>query len=333
MWHGIDQSHPLHDIASAPAANEGLRRVYIAIDRLIGKLLDSFPDATALVFSMHGMGPNRGDIPSMCLLAELLYRHAFGKPYMREVAWSTRTRNGAPLLSGTHHWYDEMTQAVPPLRPGQLHDKSDNGVDRKPLSIEASNLDWMPVSRYRCFWPKMQAFALPAFYDGRVRINLAGRESHGTVPLERYRSHCREIIELVRKCRDLTNGVEVVEDVHFEDKNPYVLNASEADIYIFWRGTPAGFSHPTLGQIGPIPYYRTGGHTGEAGFLYASKKGISSRDAGLASSFDVVPTIVDLLGEANVGGLSGKSIKPLFRLRSFVSTALRQVAHRMGFSQ
>ena len=27
MWHGIDQSHPLHDIASAPAANEGLRRV------------------------------------------------------------------------------------------------------------------------------------------------------------------------------------------------------------------------------------------------------------------------------------------------------------------
>jgi hypothetical protein len=85
MWHGVDRNHPLHDIASAPLAREGLRRLYTAIDRFIGKLIGSFPEATVFLFAMHGMGSNRGDVPSMCLLAELLYRHAFGRPYMREI--------------------------------------------------------------------------------------------------------------------------------------------------------------------------------------------------------------------------------------------------------
>jgi predicted AlkP superfamily phosphohydrolase/phosphomutase len=187
----------------------------------------------------------------------------------------------------------------------------------------------MPVSRYRRFWPKMQAFALPAFYDGRVRINLVGRESHGTVPLERYSSICDEIIELVRNCRGLPDGGQVVEDVHFENKNPYSVNPTEADIYIFWRGMPTGFTHPTLGQIGPIPYFRTGGHTGDAGFLYVSGKKIPSTNGGHASSFDVVPTMIDFLGETQFEGVTGKSLKPMLSKKHFVSTAIKQILDRV----
>ena len=33
-------------------------------------------------------------------------------------------------------------------------------------------LEWMPATRYRALWPTMRAFALPSFYDGRVRLNL-----------------------------------------------------------------------------------------------------------------------------------------------------------------
>src|SRR5262249_12703546 len=154
---------------------------------------------TVLLFSMHGMGPNRGDLPSMCLLGELLYRHSFGKPYMREVIWSDYN-GGVPLFYGSHHWYEEMTKAVAPLNGPHPETQNDEP------SLIASNLDWMPVSRYRRFWPKMDAFALPAFYDGRVRINLVGRESRGTVPLGRYMSVRDEIIELVRGCRGLPHG-------------------------------------------------------------------------------------------------------------------------------
>ena len=42
-------------------------------------------------------------------------------------------------------------------------------------------LDWMPAAGYQRYWHWMPAFALPSFYDGRVRINLRGREASGIV--------------------------------------------------------------------------------------------------------------------------------------------------------
>ena len=36
--------------------------------------------------------------------------------------------------------------------------------------------DWVPASRYRSHWATMRAFALPSMYDGRIRLNLRGRE-------------------------------------------------------------------------------------------------------------------------------------------------------------
>ena len=63
-------------------------------------------------------------------------------------------------------------------------------------------LDWMPAARYGRFWPQMDAFALPSFYDGRVRINLAGREREGQVPLAAYEAKVQEIEDLVRDCID-----------------------------------------------------------------------------------------------------------------------------------
>src|SRR4029079_6871353 len=99
---------------------------------------------------------------------------------------------GVRFCGGLNRRYQEWAHARPPLN-GPLNEK---GNGEPPLTT--SNLDWMPVSRYRHFWPKMQAFALPAFYDVRVRINVVGRESHGTVPLERHSSIRAEIIELVR---------------------------------------------------------------------------------------------------------------------------------------
>ena len=78
MWHGLDPSHPLHDHMSAAPARLGVERVYDALDRLVGTLVESIPDAAILAFSMHGMGPNLADVPAMLLLPELLYRLQFG---------------------------------------------------------------------------------------------------------------------------------------------------------------------------------------------------------------------------------------------------------------
>jgi hypothetical protein len=59
-----------------------------------------------------------------------------------------------------------------------------------------------------------------------------------------------------------------------------------------------------------VPHRRTGGHTGQYGFLSIVGEGMQAGNYGVASSFDVVPTIIDLLGETRKPGTSGKSLMP-----------------------
>src|SRR5262249_46562472 len=88
---------------------------------------------------------------------------------------------------------------------------------------------------------------------------------------------------------------------------PCEIGPTEPDLYINWRGAPLGFVHPQLGRIGPIPYRRTGGHTGAWGFAYLAGEELAPGDHGTANSFDVVPTIIDLLNERPLS-VSGHSL-------------------------
>ncbi len=74
-----------------------------------------------------------------------------------------------------------------------------------------------------------------------------------------------------------------------------------------WRG-PLALDHPTLGRVGPVPYRRTGGHTGVHGVAYCSGPGIAAGDRGARSTFDVVPTLIELVGASPPPGLSGTSL-------------------------
>src|SRR5262249_49957916 len=153
-----------------------------AVDDLVGELCGEFPDATVALFAMHGMGANEADVPSMLLLPELLYRHAFGEPYMRLPRWEAETDAGVPLLAADETWEAVMQRAVPvPAAPPESLARRLSRMlgFAVPESIEQTapdpaKLEWMPATNYREFWPRMPAFALPSFYDGRVRINVAG---------------------------------------------------------------------------------------------------------------------------------------------------------------
>jgi predicted AlkP superfamily phosphohydrolase/phosphomutase len=312
LWHGVDPNHPLHAIESAVPAASALRKVYGAIDRLIGDLQEAFSDATILLVAMHGMGPNESDVAAMALLPELLYRFAFGAPYMRPVAHSRFTPDGTLLLAENASWEDVMLHAVPEYqRFPRLPDRLVNWIERAGFDVgrlDSSEMAWMPAARYSQFWPRMPAFALPAFYDGRIRINVAGREAKGIVPAAQYARVCEQMIELLDQCRNLPTGGKVVAEIHRPKQDANDVSESEADLYVVWRGAPLGLSNPRLGSIGPLPYRRTGGHTGTLGFLYVVGEGIAPAQGGLVSSFDVVPTIIDLLGETRAPGISGRSL-------------------------
>jgi len=313
LWHGVDPDHPLHGVESAAAAASALRGVYEATDQLIGELREAFPDTTIVAFAMHGMGPNDGDIGTMVLLPELLYRSAYGSPYMKAVASSGSLPDGTPLLEENASWEEMMLQAVPrqkaPPTFGARLSAWLSGLpgfhfaDSHTLSVE-----WMPAARYAPFWPGMPAFALPAYYDGRIRINVAGRESKGIIPAAEYSKACKQTIELLEQCTELRTGERAVGEIHWPEQNPHRVGPSDADLYVDWRAPLLGLSHPRLGSIGPVPYRRTGGHTGAHGFLCITGQDIVPGNRGVTSSFDIVPTIVDLLGEKPAIRLSGKSL-------------------------
>ena len=325
LWHGLDPQHPLHNHTSAASARRALLGIYMEIDRLIGRLVDLFPDVEILIFALHGMGPNKSDVASMVLLPELLHRHAFGTHFFNH---PQSARELVPVLDEDERW--KVTPKIPRKAAPSLETRVRNLVPRSisaiiPAGIKKEavrafggqdqysereqSVDWMPAAQLRDLWPKMPAFALPSYYDGRVRINLMGREQNGQVPLNKYKQTCDEIVSLVQECRDSASGNTVVADVEFSDpKQPLEIGKTAADITFVWKGSSLGFEHPRLGRIGPIPFRRTGGHTGAFGVAYLSSGRIPSGEYGQRSSFDVVPTLFDLLGESCPRHISGRSL-------------------------
>jgi predicted AlkP superfamily phosphohydrolase/phosphomutase len=311
LWHGADPAHPLHGLPSAGPARSGLEAVYEACDRLVARMMKRLPDARFAIFNLHGMGGNNADVADMVLLPELLYRHAFGRACAGEGGWAT-TEKGVPVVGGGRGWEDEIDRALPRAlrRPGRVR-RAAAAVRRRLGGGSADGglaLDWMPSARYRIFWPLMPAFALPSFYDGQIRINVKGREARGIVDRADYAIACDTVEALLRACRDALTGRPIVAAIHRQDR-PDRPGGPEADLLVEWAGAPLGLVHPLHGRIGPFPYRRPGGHTGGKGVAWLAGPGIRPGDYGTRSAFDLVPTIVDLLGGEADGRTSGESFR------------------------
>jgi predicted AlkP superfamily phosphohydrolase/phosphomutase len=334
LWHGIDPSHPLHAHPSAAAAEQALLGVYRSMDRMIGELMTTAAYTALVAFNPGGMGPNHSDVASMALLPELLYRHAFAHPLLRvPPEWAARP-GGMPILPEGAGWTTSSKAWVPPISPERL-DHLLSGplrplVRRMPRPIKGvlkgaraavadwrsqrgprarMELDWQPALRYRRHWARMPAFALPSFYDGRIRLNLRGRERQGMIEPSQYEETCREIERLLRECRNPRTGEPAVEVIERADTHdPLALTGSEADLIVVWRGVVGALEHPRLGLIGPLPLRRTGGHTGPHGMAYVLAPGLDPGHRGVRSAFDVAPTVVELLGDRPPARMSGRSL-------------------------
>jgi hypothetical protein len=241
------------------------------------------------------MGANDSDVPTMALLAELMYRASFGRQLLEPRADWRVPPGIVPMLRPREKWSG-------PVRACLRH---------PPDSVEPaekSSLDWMPAAMYRRFWPAMEAFALPSYYDGRIRVNLAGRERDGRISLDTYNAKLDEICALLEECRDPRTDAPVVASIARPvTGNPLHAGPTEADLVVIWRGSPLALQHKRLGLIGPIPFRRTGGHSGGAGVGYLTTSKLAPGDIGTVSAFDMVPTLIDLLEAPLPGYLSGHS--------------------------
>jgi len=297
LWHGYDPSHPLHGVPSAAAARDGIVGVYEAFDGMLGHYRATFPDIELVLFSMHGMGANDSDVATMLLLPELLYRCSFGgKLFEARADWVATAKdapNAAPLLDKEESWSHAVKSCM-----------GETGVESEPVK-----LDWMPASLYRRYWPGMEAFALPSYYDGRIRINLAGRERDGRVALTDYHARLNELCGLLHEIRNPQTGGSVIRSIERPvAADPLHATETQADLVITWQDAPLSFFHESVGLIGPAPYRRTGGHSGDHGIAWFSSQQVPRGKSQVASSFDVVPTVIALLGHAIPQGISGRSL-------------------------
>lgn len=330
LWHGVDPGHPLNTHSSAAAAAAALLEIHRGLDRMVGQLVDAAGDAAVIAFNMGGMGPNSSDIQSMVLLPELLYRHNFGRPLLAlPPAW-TATPNLLPILDEHLEWSSVSWTWVPPDESESVGNlraiakRLPEPVKNLLRGVQSAAADWrarhpapkrlvqdvgyMPSYQYRRHWPQMAAFALPSFRDGRIRINLRGRERDGIVDLSQYEETCRAVETLLAECRDPRTGEPAVASIERPSAaNPLTLASSDSDLLVVWRDVAAALQHPRLGLIGPVPLRRTGGHTSN-GVAYLAAPGLEPGDRGVRSSADLTPTIVQLLGVEPTTRLAGKSL-------------------------
>jgi len=324
FYHGVDPDHHLADRPSVAAARDGLIGVYEEISAQIERLMDRFPDVAFVVFSMHGMGKNDTDIPTMLLLPELMHRMTFGQPLFRSRPDWQASRT--PLLEAGECWHEAVIaamrhklshrlMALPSrvrLKAGKIARRlvglAPSQIDVDPLAERSFNCDWMPATQYARYWTRMDAFGLPAYFDGRIRVNLRGRERHGRAPLSRYDEILDEIEATLRACVDTKTGEPVVREISRPRRaDPRDMGQTEADMTVIWNGSPVGFRHPVHGDIGPGPIRRAGGHSGGHGALYVRAPDLEAGDYGVRSSFDVAAAIIDLMEAVRPNRLDGVS--------------------------
>ena len=95
FWFLSQPDHPLYE--QRKSREDSMLNVFEKVDQAIGEIIAEAPDDShVVVFAAHGSDNNNTDVPSMILLAELLYRYSFP---------------GQSLLSSSH-----LGEAVPPLQ-------------------------------------------------------------------------------------------------------------------------------------------------------------------------------------------------------------------------
>lgn len=285
FFHLMDETHPRHDAQAARACRDAILEVYREIDEAIGALSRARPDATVLVFSNTGMGPNYS---GMHLVPEILERLGMsGRPRKSAAPGGSppRRRWGAYAIRTVESVVSARNiERARRLVPERIWDK----YTRMFLNLGND-------------WRNSRAFAVPSDFTGSVRINLRGREPHGIVePGEEYDRLCRELAsEFLALVNPATGQNAVREVIKFRDRYSGPCVDEFPDLIVQWEGSRPieALSSPRIGVVqGELPDKRSGAHR-TYGFLIGRGNGI--RNACRPSPADIVdiaPTVLHLQG-------------------------------------
>ena len=288
LWHLHDRSHPCHDPAIAAALGDPLRRVYVALDAHLGRLLAAAgDDCVCVILASHGMGPH---YDATHLLDEILAR-LDGAPFA--------TGRDGVLAPIRRLWRTLPAPVARALRP--LRRRFGAALESLPLARRRRDRRFFAV-------PNNDAW-------GAVRVNVAGREPNGMV---RPGSELEGVLDrLERDLGELVNGetgTRLVRSIVRAD-SLFRGPARDAlpDLLIEWsREAPiAVVTSPLIGTLrGRYDGIRTGDHRADGMFLAVGAGIVPGRTTAPVAVEDFAPTFANLLG-VPLPGVDGRPIEGL----------------------
>ena len=327
LYNHSQADHPVYGYLSQNGSKpDPVLNIYREIDTAIGEILATAPaDANVLCFSVHGMAANFTDLLSMAVLPELLYRFHYGKAAIApgKVGSTPGSIVSKPIRNS---WPGEIWSQV--YEPNPLkklfrtwtHKKflreskhgllSPYSLLDEPIEQEIA-MGWMPGMWYSPLWSEMKAFALPAFTNGHIRINLKGRDRDGVVEPNDYHTLCQELSQMLYDLKDARTGKKIVKQVVVTRTNPLDSNPKlpDADIVVLWQEPITDVVDSSkLGRVGPLTHCRAGGHKSQ-GFLLGKGPNIPQGFAlSNAEAVDLAPTILNLMNAQVPDYLDGKDL-------------------------
>jgi predicted AlkP superfamily phosphohydrolase/phosphomutase len=252
MWHTVEPRHPIYNGRKLQVVAPLLKDLYRAVDTQIGSLIDAKGSWDAImVFALHGMRPASG-FPAF--LGPLLIERGFS----RIASWSSQSWRGRALslfAETKRHTPEKFKKLYYKLTPATATHKL-----ARPTMIPMYD------------WANTRAFSLPTDQYGWIRINLAGRESAGSVPLDQYEDTRKQLKKLLL---GLTNehGQSLVRDIVSTATNAeHALSDPLPDLVVHWED--AAFAWPfkirdSKVQVEPVARKSTGQHASEGFCVYS----------------------------------------------------------------
>jgi predicted AlkP superfamily phosphohydrolase/phosphomutase len=306
LYHHYDPRHWAHDSQRAKLLADSLPTLYSRIDSALSALLSDISDeATLFIVSVHGISTNYS---ANHLMTSVLEKLGFQIP----------PANGhADISKKGGRFLHAFTQ----LAPWALRDFINERI--LPQSIQDRLLSRLFSSSID--WKRSKAFFLPSdHFQGFISLNLKGREPWGIVqPGSDYDQVCEEIrSELMRLVNPDTGNPAIQEVVQvskiYHGENLWNL----PDLVIRWSedGYIRQLHHPKFGIISDQGFkLRKSQHTVD-GFMIAAGKHIN-QEAVLngATTMDLAPTILHLMGQPIPKDIDGRVLMELLNEKSTIA--------------
>ncbi|MDP6935700.1 MAG: alkaline phosphatase family protein, partial [Myxococcota bacterium] len=207
---------------------------------------------------------------------------------------------------------------------------SDHGFHARPAGRRLRSLVFFDVDRLlqelgfqhqdggEIVWAKTRATSLKdrPHFEGRIRINLEGREAQGSVPVDKRTEVMHELEQAIRKMRCKHDGSEAFEVKWGLDADPPV---PEADLVVRATcddGTDTVHRYRTRKIEGLVTQVerRSGFHVSEPpGVLFVYGQGVrKDKTIEGVSIHDIAPTVLYMLGLPYGEDMEGRPSESLF---------------------